>query len=168
MEYAGQNSKGRFYLEHKPGDVEYFGHWDQCSSDVKIWLKSGSGEWTRRHPFPHRGKGGRYDLCCNVGGWPRDVQFARVIGWCFMARKNMSFDEYQSKELVSWKGGKKYYAYKYQVNHIGGNPENCCLDHLELGDSEYNKDQYSVEAAELRHTVFKRPACKRPAARTKR
>ena len=59
---------------------------------------------------------------------------------------------------------KKYYEYASQVNHIEGHPENCCLDHLELGSAEDNKDAFAVDAPQLLYTVFKRPALKRPAA----
>ena len=162
--YVGKSDKGRVYLEHVPGVVMHYGRWQQCSTDVRIWLKSPDGEWLQRNPFAHRGKGGRFDLLCNIGGWPKDVQFARVLGWAFFAKKNMGFQEYQKKELVSSKGRRRFYEYKYQVNHIQGGPENCCLEHLELGDAEYNKSMFAIDAKQLYGSVFKRPACKRPAA----
>ena len=80
-----------------------------------------------------------------------------------MAKRKMSFDEYQRKVLVKTVGARKYYEHVYQMNHIGGNPENCCLDHLELGSVDDNKDAYSTDARLLYRTVFKRPARKRGA-----
>ena len=54
------------------------------------------------------------------------------------------------------------------MSHIGGHPEDCCLEHLELCTADENKDLYSAEANDLFCSVFKRPACKRPAAACKR
>ena len=165
MEFVGASkSKALFYLEHAGGEIMHHGEWQQCSTDVKIWKKQRNGTWEQRRPFAHRGKGGRYDLLCNVGGWPRDVQFARVIGWAFYAKRKMSFAEYQRKTLVKVARKKKHYEYAHQVNHIEGHPEDCCLDHLELGSAQDNKDAFAVDAPELLNTVFKRPALKRPAA----
>ena len=141
-----------------------YGQWQQRSTDIKIWKKRKNGTWEQGHPIAHRGKGRRYDLLCNVGGWPRDVQFARVIGWAFFAKRKMSFIEYQRKTLVRVVRKKKFCEYASQVNHIEGHPENCCLDHLELGSAEDNKDAFAVDAPQLLYTVFKRPALKRPAA----
>ena len=164
MEFIGRSSHGAsFYLEHVPVILHY-GQWGQCCTDVKIWKKLKDGTWQQRHPFAHRGKGGRYDLRCNVGGWPRDVYFMRVIGWAFMAKRKMSFEEYQRKVVVKIVGRKKHYQHVHQMNHIEGHPENCCLDHLELGSAEYNKDAYSTDAPLLYNFVFKRPARKRAAA----
>ena len=102
----------------------------------------------------------RYDLLCNVGGWPRDFLFARVVGWAFFAKKRMSFQRYQSKIAV----GRRGLVHQHQINHKGGHPEDCTLDHLELGDADYNRAMYSSEAKDLHGSVFKRPAVKRPAS----
>ena len=107
-------------------------------------------------------------MLCNIGGWPRDVQFARAIGWAFFARKKMAFEEFQRKELVRvTRAKKKFYEYTYQMNHIGGHPNNCCLDHLELGTADVKRTGYAEDAQALYCSVWKRPAaasvCKRHA-----
>ena len=108
MEFIGASkSKAAFYLEHTGGETMYYGQWQQCSTDVKIWKKRKNGAWEQRHPFAHRGKGGRYDVLCNIGGWPREVQFSRVIGWAFFAKRKMSFSEYQRKTFAKVVGKKK-------------------------------------------------------------
>ena len=165
MESVGESaSKAKFYLEQGTEVLKY-GQWNQCYTDVKIWKRMKDGSWQQRHPYPHRGKGGRYDLVCNIGGWPRDVPFARVIGWAFFARRKMSFTEYQRKTLLRSAGRKKFYEYAHQVNHIEGEPENCCLHHLEFGTAQDNRDAYAVDAPILLGSVWKRPAArKRPAA----
>ena len=98
----------------------------------------------------------------------------RVAGWAFRAKKKMAFDEYQRKDFVRQANGKRYYEYRHQINHMGGHPENCCLDRLELVTAGENKDLYAVEAKDLWHSVYKRPAAatatvyKRPAGNVKR
>ena len=124
MQFVGKSETGvSFYLRHTPDDICYFGEFDQCCTDVKLWKRKKDGTWCQRHPFAHQGKGGRYDLLCNVAGWPRDVQFMRVVGWAFFAKKKMAFDEYQRKDLVKTVGRKKYYEYAHQINHIHGHPK---------------------------------------------
>ena len=75
----------------------------------------------------------------------------------------MSFDEFQKKVFVRKVGNKTYSEHAHQINHIQGEPENNCLDHLELCTASENAFLYAVEAADLYGTVFKRPAQKRPA-----
>ena len=69
----------------------------------------------------------------------------------------MTFEEFQRKELVSVaRDKKKFYEYKYQMNHIGGHPNNCCLDQLELGAADDNRASYAEDAQALYCSVWKR------------
>ena len=118
----------------------------------------------RKHPFPHRGKGGRYDLLCNVPGWPRDTTFIRVVGWGFLNAGHMSWEEYQKKQPHRKKKGRaQRYEYKHQVNHIHGSPEDVFLKDLELGTAAANARHYRKNAKELYMSVWKVPM-KRPAS----
>ena len=142
-------------MEHTPGIVSRFGRWSQCCSDVKIWEKRSDGDWKERKPVAKRGAKPRYDLLCNVGGWPRDTVFARVVGWAFFARRKMSFAAFQKKQRG---------AFLWQVDHVGGGPECCCLAHLELCSKAENRERYAAEAPLLHGTVFRKPLLKRPAS----
>ena len=159
--FVGRSKHAKFYVEVDEQNVQYCGEWQQCWTDVHLWEVLRSGEWRERRPWAHRGKGDRWDLLCNVGGWPRDTMFIRVVGWAFFARRKMSFEEFQRKLPVK----NSCAEFAHQVNHLGG-PENCCLDHLEFGTVAENRQSYELDAGTRHRTVWKRPAAarKRPAS----
>ena len=71
----------------------------------------------------------------------------------------MALEECQGKELVRvTRAKKRFYEYTYQMNHIGGHPNNCCLEHLELGTADVKRTGYAEDAQALYCSVWKRPA----------
>ena len=69
----------------------------------------------------------------------------------------MALEECQRKELVRvTRAKKKFYEYTHQMNHIGGHPNNCCLDHLELGTADVKRTGYAEDAQALYCSVWKR------------
>ena len=149
--FVGKSARGRFYVEHDEDDPKTFGRWGQYCTDVKIWVeKNGAGNDDCLLLVVARGVASISSPTMGAGlgtlcwlEWRAGLSF-----------KTMSFEAFQKKR--NFRNGREEFV--LQVDHVGGDPENCCLERLELGTAEENRDRYAADASLLRRSIFKRPA----------
>ena len=151
---VGRRGKSTWIVRYTPDDVCFYGAFGQCSSDVKLVVRTlGECEVEKKLRASRSGRG-RYDLRCNIPGWRREVYWMRVLGWAFLNKQHLSWAKYNEKEKIG--GGRERYI--WQVNHLECGPEHCILSKMELCKQSENEEHYADHAVDLHETVFKKPS----------